>query len=131
MAPGTFGTLVAVPLCYVLSTLSPFEGLLSILLFAGIAVPIAGEAEKLFNRKDSGRIVIDEMVGLLVTMFLIPWSTKGMVTGFVLFRLMDIVKPFPIRKLESSMKGGWGVVLDDVAAGIYANIALRLALRFL
>ena len=83
----------------------------------------------MFKKKDSGLIVIDEMAGLLLTLFLIPWSIKTVVIGFFLFRLMDIVKPFPIRRLETTLPRGWGVVGDDVLAGIYANVALRLVMQ--
>jgi phosphatidylglycerophosphatase A len=130
IAPGTFGTLVAIPLCYVLSMVGPFQGLLSIAMFSGFAVWISGEAEKIFDKKDSGLIVIDEMAGLMATLFLIPWSAKSMVTGFLLFRIMDIAKPFPIRRIEQKARGGWGVVGDDIVAGIYANVILRIILRF-
>lgn len=130
VASGTFGTLVAVPLCFLLSLLGPFQGMLFIVLFVGFAVWIAGEAEKVFEQKDSRLIVIDEMAGFLVTLFLIPWGTKTLVAGFLLFRLMDIAKPFPIRKLETTLPGGWGVVGDDVLAGVYANVVLRVLMRF-
>lgn len=130
IAPGTLGTLVAVPLGYLLSLLGPLEGVLFIGAFAALAVWVSGEGEKVFQRKDPGLIVIDEMAGLLVTLFLISWSWKNVVTGFFLFRLMDIVKPFPIRRLESKWPGGWGVVGDDVLAGVYANVILRFATRF-
>lgn len=130
VASGTFGTLVAVPLCFLLSLLGPFQGMLFIVLFVGFAVWIAGEAEKVFEQKDSRLIVIDEMAGFLVTLFLIPWGTKTLVAGFLLFRLMDIAKPFPIRKLETTLPGGWGVVGDDVLAGVYANVVLSVLMRF-
>lgn len=128
VASGTFGTLVAVPLCFLLSLLGPLQGMLFIVAFVGFAVWIAGEAEKVFDQKDSRLIVIDEMAGFLVTLFLIPWSTEALVVGFLLFRLMDIAKPFPIRRLETGLPGGWGVVGDDLLAGVYANVALRLIL---
>lgn len=131
IASGTFGTLVGIPICYFLSMLGPFGGALFIVVFAGFAVWISGEAEKVFKKKDSGLIVIDEMAGFLVTLFLIPWSVKSVVIGFFIFRLMDIVKPFPVRRLEARLPGGWGVVGDDVLAGIYANVALRVIMRFL
>lgn len=131
VAPGTFGTLVAIPLCYFLSRLGLVHGILFLGLFTGFAVWMSGEAEKVFKKKDSGLIVIDEIAGLLVTLFLIPWSVKSVVIGFFLFRLMDIAKPFPIRRLETKLPGGWGVVGDDVLAGIYANVALRLAIQLL
>ena len=129
IAPGTLGTLVAVPLGYLLSLLGPLEGGFFIVAFAGFAVWVSGEGEKVFQRKDPGLIVIDEMAGFLVAVFLISWSWKNVVTGFFLFRLMDIIKPFPIRRLESKWPGGWGVVGDDVLAGVYANVILRFATR--
>ena len=129
IAPGTLGTLVAVPLGYLLSLLGPLQGVLFIAAFAGLAVWVSSEGEKVFQRKDPGLIVIDEMAGFLVTLFLISWSWKNVVTGFFLFRLMDIVKPFPIRRLESKWPGGWGVVGDDILAGVYANVILRFAAR--
>ncbi len=130
VASGTFGTVVALPLCYLLSVLGPVEGIIFTGAFMGFAVWTAGEAEKIFEKKDSGLIVIDEMAGFLVTLFLIPWCTKNVVIGFIVFRLMDVVKPFPIRSLESKLPGGWGVVGDDILAGVYANLALRIVMRF-
>ena len=130
VASGTFGTLVAVPLCFLLSLLGPLQGMVFIVGFAGFAVWIAGKAEKVFQQKDSRLIVIDEMAGFLVTLYLIPWSTGALVGGFLLFRLMDIAKPFPIRRLETGLPGGWGVVGDDILAGVYANLILRVIIRF-
>ena len=129
IAPGTCGTLIAIPFCYLLSELRVLEGMLFIVAFTGSAVWISGEAEKVFNKKDAGLIVIDEMAGMLVALFLIPWSAKSVVAGFFLFRLFDIAKPFPIRRLEEKLPGGWGVVGDDILAGIYANVVLRFVVR--
>jgi phosphatidylglycerophosphatase A len=129
-APGTYGTLVAIPFCYLLSRLSPVQAILLLCLFTGGAVWVSSAAEKLFDKKDSGLIVIDEIAGFLVTLLLIPWSMKNMVLGFFIFRFMDIAKPFPIRRLESNLPGGWGVVSDDILAGVYANFALRVIARF-
>jgi phosphatidylglycerophosphatase A len=129
-APGTYGTLVAIPLCYLLSKLGPVQAILFVFLFSGFAVWVSSEAEKLFGRKDPGLIVIDEMAGLLMTLLFIPWSAKSVVIGFFVFRLMDIAKPFPIRRIEAKLPGGWGVVGDDILAGIYANLVLRVVLKF-
>jgi phosphatidylglycerophosphatase A len=131
VASGTFGTVVAVPLCYFISILSPLVGFVFVAIFAGFAVWVSGEAEKIFDKKDSGLIVIDEMAGFLVALYFIPFTASSLVLGFVLFRLMDIVKPFPIKRLESALPGGWGVVGDDLLAGAYANVALRLVMPFL
>lgn len=130
IASGTFGTLIAIPLCYLVSRLDPLQAILLLGLFTGFAVWMSGEAEQLFNSKDSSLIVVDEMAGFLVTLFLIPWSVKSVVIGFFLFRLLDIAKPFPIRRIEQKVRGGWGVVGDDVLAGIYANVILRVIMKF-
>jgi len=130
IASGTFGTLIAIPLCYLVSRLDPLQAILLLGLFTGFAVWMSGEAEELFNSKDSSLIVIDEMAGFLVTLFLIPWSVKSVVIGFFLFRLLDIAKPFPIRRIERKVRGGWGVVGDDLLAGIYANVILRVIMKF-
>jgi len=128
---GTYGTLVAIPLCYLLSRLGLVGGILFTGAFSGLAIWVSGEAEKLFEEKDSSRIVIDEMAGFLVTLFLIPWNAKFVAIGFVVFRIFDIVKPFPIRRLESGLSGGWGVVGDDLLAGLYANVVSRVLIGFL
>jgi phosphatidylglycerophosphatase A len=130
-APGTYGTLVAIPVCYLLSRLGLLTGIVFIGTFVGVAVWVSNEAETIFRKKDSPLIVVDEMAGFLVTLFLIPWSAKSLVTGFVVFRIFDIVKPFPIRRLESQLPGGWGVVADDVFAGFYANVISRVIIGFL
>jgi phosphatidylglycerophosphatase A len=130
VAPGTFGTLAAVPLSFLVSLVGPLGEMVFAAAFASLAVWIAGKAERIFNAKDSSFIVIDEMAGFLVTLLLIPWNAETVLAGFILFRVMDIAKPFPIRRLESKWPGGWGVVGDDVLAGVYANLALRALLQF-
>ena len=82
------------------------------------------------GREDPQQIVIDEFAGYFVTIIGLPHTTTGLVVGFVLFRLFDIAKPPPIRKVED-LPGGWGIVLDDVMAGVYANLAARLLLTAL
>ena len=84
----------------------------------------------MFGKSDPGQIVIDEVCGYLITMFLISLSLKNIILGFLLFRLFDIVKPPPIRRLER-LRGGFGIVSDDVLAGIYANLILQLITRVL
>jgi phosphatidylglycerophosphatase A len=95
-----------------------------------LAVYASGEAERIFNRKDSPRIVIDEIVGLLWSLVLVGPTIGRIVLAFLLFRLFDIVKPPPARWCQDRLPGGWGVVMDDVVAGIWTNVALQLALRF-
>lgn len=124
-APGTAGTLVAVPVYLLITTLSPlaYAGVVLLMLAAGIVM--CHQTERQFGVHDHPGIVWDEIVGYLVTMFLIPPEWVWVVMGFVLFRLFDIWKPFPIRTLESRVQGGVGTMLDDVLAGIYAWLALQ------
>jgi phosphatidylglycerophosphatase A len=130
-ASGTVGTLAAIPLYLVLVRLSLPLYLLTVLAFTLFACWISGHAEDVFGEKDSGKIVIDEVAGYLVTMIAVAPSWQAVLAGFFLFRLFDIVKPQPARWFDRSLKNGYGVVLDDIAAGIYACAATHLVLRFL
>jgi phosphatidylglycerophosphatase A len=126
IAPGTLGTLIAIPVYYFLSeNPSPLYEI-TLIGFFFLSVWISENTEIFFRKKDDRRIVIDEMMGFLITMLWVPKTTRFIVIGFFLFRLFDILKPFPIRRLEKRLKGGYGVVLDDVMAGVYANIILHL-----
>jgi phosphatidylglycerophosphatase A len=91
----------------------------------------AGEAEKIMDRKDPGLIVIDEIVGILITMIAIPATPLAMALGFVLFRIFDIWKPFPIRLIDQRFHGGLGIMLDDIVAGIFSLVILQVLVRFL
>ncbi len=126
IAPGTLGTLIAVPIYFFLSKITSPLYELTLLTFFFLSCWISGQAQQYFGKKDDQRIVIDEIIGFLITMLWIPKTTLFIVIGFFLFRFFDILKPFPIRHLERRLKGGFGVVLDDVMAGVYANIILHL-----
>jgi phosphatidylglycerophosphatase A len=130
VAPGTLGSLIGLPLCLLLSRLTFLQSVLIILVFILFAVGIASAAQKILKQKDPGQIVIDEIAGLLVTFAGLPFKLKTALAGFIIFRLFDILKPFPIRILDKRMGGGSGVVLDDVVAGIYGNLFLRLVIYF-
>lgn len=125
-ASGTVGTLAAIPFYLVLVKLSLPLYLLTLIAFFFLASWVSGKAEIIFQQQDSGKIVIDEVVGYLVTMVAIPLEWRYVVAGFFLFRLFDIVKPPPARWFDRQLKNGYGVVLDDVAAGIYAWLSLWL-----
>lgn len=131
IASGTVGTAAAIPLYLLLARLPLPLYLLTILAFFFFACYVAGEAESLFGEKDSGKIVIDEVMGYLVTMIAVIPSWQGVLTGFLLFRLFDIVKVQPAKYFDRHWKNGYGVVLDDVAAGVYSCIVLHLVERFL
>ena len=125
-APGSFGSLIGLPLAFALTGISLVPAVLCTLLFIFFAVYIADAAEKAIEQNDPGCIVIDEAAGMMVTLIGLPFNPITVVIGFVLFRVLDILKPFPIRNLEKRVPGGWGVVADDVAAGVIANILLRV-----
>jgi phosphatidylglycerophosphatase A len=125
-APGTVGSAVGL-LVYGLvwwSGSGLVETLLIVALFAA-GVWAGTTAERYFGGIDPGPVVIDEVVGMLMTLFLVPVGAVGAAIGFVLFRIFDVVKPFPARRLES-LHGGLGVMADDAMAAVYANVALRL-----
>ena len=127
-APGTVGSAAGL-VFYLLVwwTGSPVVevGLIVALFAAGVWAGTT--AERYFGGVDPGPIVIDEVVGMLITLAFIPVSWSGALAGFFLFRLFDVVKPFPARKLEE-LHGGLGVMADDAMAAVYANLSLRLAL---
>jgi len=130
IAPGTAGTLMAIPVFFALSPI-PFPLYeLTILTFFFLASWISGEAQRCWRRKDHPRIVIDEIIGFLVTMLWVPKTTFFIILGFFLFRFFDIVKPPPVRLLEKAREG-YGVVLDDVMAGVYANTILQIVRLFI
>jgi len=87
---------------------------------------LAAKAEKIFEQKDCRKIVIDEIVGFLVTMSFLPPKIGYIILGFILFRCFDIIKPFPVGTFERKLRGGYAVVADDIMAGVYANIILQL-----
>jgi phosphatidylglycerophosphatase A len=127
-APGTFGTGVGLIFCFFLSKVGTIVMLSCLLLILFLSVFIAGKAESLLETEDPGEIVMDEIAGIIITMAGLPFTVLSVITGFILFRFLDILKPFPIRYIEKKMSGGTGIVMDDVAAGIMANIALRIIL---
>jgi phosphatidylglycerophosphatase A len=126
IAPGTLGTLITIPVYFFLSNIHSPLYEITLVGFFFLSVWISENAETFFGKKDDQRIVIDEMMGFLVTMLWVPKTMRFIIIGFFLFRFFDILKPFPIRRLEKKLKGGYGVVLDDVMAGVYANIVLHL-----
>lgn len=127
-APGTWGSLVGLLLFFLLHGL----GLpVYLAVTAGLFVVgsfAAGEMEKILDNRDPGVVVIDEIVGMLIVMIAVPATPLAMVLGFVLFRVFDIAKPFPVNFFDQRFHGGLGIMLDDVIAGIYSLVALQLVL---
>ncbi|MBI3752999.1 MAG: phosphatidylglycerophosphatase A [Deltaproteobacteria bacterium] len=125
-APGTLGSLLGLIICFFLSSTTLLTyGMASLAVFL-IALWAATVAKKYFDKKDPGQIVCDEVMGFITAMFLIPFGALNVIIVFLLFRFFDIVKPFPIGTIDKKIDNGFGIVLDDVAAGVYANIAFRL-----
>ena len=130
-APGTWGTLVALPLHFFLMRLSFNAYLVALGIIFFLAVSTAGSAEKILDRKDPGCVVIDEIIGMLITLFALPATPAVFVLGFIFFRFFDIVKPFPASWFDSHVNGGFGIVMDDVVAGVYSYLCLRVVLMLL
>lgn len=137
VAPGTAGALVGLALyAFGLGALDGPLYVLTLVAAIALAVWASAGAVPIFGRKDPSQVTIDEVVGMLTTLAFLPATAvvvagpvaieSGLLAGFVLFRLFDILKPFPIRWIERALPGGYGIVLDDVAAGIFANAALRI-----
>lgn len=129
-APGTFGTVAAIPLAWALLAWGPIYGMICTVLLVPVAIVAAQVYETDFadGGHDSSAIVIDEVVGFLVTMTWMPVTWQAFVVGFMLFRILDIFKPFPISFLDRKVPGGVGVVVDDLAAGLIANVILQILL---
>ena len=130
VAPGTFGTIAAVPLVFGVACLGTVPGVFIIAMVVAVAIWTSDRSEELLGNDDPSEVVIDEVAGFLLTMFLLPlsWLTLGL--GFILFRGFDIFKPYPIKQAEK-LRGGLGIVMDDLVAGIYAHLCVRLILFFI
>ena len=125
IAPGTIGTIEGLLFCFFLSGADLLYAAIFQVIFIVFAVWIANEAERILKKKDPGSIVIDEMAGIMVTLLGLPFNVVSVISGFFVFRFLDIIKPFPIRTIENKLSGGAGIVMDDVAAGIIGNCLLR------
>lgn len=128
-APGTFGTLAAIPL-YLLVAGLPLAGyLVMVVALFALGVWLCGRTARDMGVHDHPGIVWDEIVGFLITMTAVPLAWQWVVAGFVLFRLFDILKPWPIRWLDRHVHGGLGIMLDDVLAGVFAALCLHALIQ--
>lgn len=125
-APGTWGTLGAIPVYLLLNHFNPYGYMLATLLFSGFAILIAHIYEQQNEGHDRSEVVIDEVAGYLVTMTWLPATWISVLAGFILFRALDILKPPPISIIDKKIQGGVGVVADDLVAGIIANFILQI-----
>ena len=125
-APGTMGTLAAIPLYLLLATLDLQWYLLITLLITLVGIGFCSYTSNALQVHDHPGIVIDEFAGFLITMIAVPLNLYTLLLGFILFRLFDIIKPWPIGWLDQKVHGGLGIMLDDVVAGIYALMCVHL-----
>tara|TARA_Y100000031_G_scaffold126504_1_gene143630 strand:+ start:555 stop:1064 length:510 start_codon:yes stop_codon:yes gene_type:complete len=125
-APGTFGTLGAIPLVLLFFTFGPmvYMGLTFVLVLASVFIAQAYENAK--GTHDAKEIVIDEVVGFLITMTWLPATWQSFALGFLVFRFFDILKPFPVGYLDRKIQGGLGVVADDVMAGVLGSLCMQV-----
>jgi phosphatidylglycerophosphatase A len=124
LAPGTMGTLTAIPLAWALSRAPGFVFWIATVLVSAIGTWAAERFQRAHGTDDDQRIVVDEVAGYLVTLLLVPKTGGALLVAFFLFRLFDIWKPFPVRLIDRRVGGGWGVMADDLAAGVYGALAL-------
>jgi phosphatidylglycerophosphatase A len=127
-APGTWGSMVGVLLWVAIAhlPLGTYWSIVGVLFVVGVIS--AGAAEKIVDRGDPGLVVIDEIVGQLITLGFAPVHPVAALAGFLLFRLFDILKPFPVNWLDNRLHGGLGIMLDDVMAGLYSLLVLQLGI---
>jgi len=131
-APGTFGALLGIPLLYILKKLPLPLSFILVILFSGFSIFISDSARKVYNSRDPRCVVIDEIAGYLYAGIFFPFTLKFVALSFILFRLFDILKPYPVNKSEL-LNGGWGIVLDDVISGLFSAMflfGLKILLKF-
>lgn len=127
--PGTFGSLAGLAI-YVSIRGNTLAAVFLFFLFTVLGFMVSGRAEKVFNKKDASCIVIDEVAGMFLSLLFLPHSFIIMICAFVLFRILDIIKPYPANKLQK-LSGSLGVMIDDLVVGFYANLILQLIFRIL
>ena len=128
-APGTVGTLWGAAIVFLTASWPLYAKAAIIAASFAVSVIAAGQAEKAFGGvKDPSQIVCDEVCGFLVAFFLIPFTVFNLILVFILFRFFDIVKPYPVNFIDKRLGGGLGITLDDVMAGVYANIAAQIVI---
>ncbi len=130
-APGTFGTLAALPVYLLLAQAGLVIYSIGTVIATLAGIWICGKAAEQLGEHDFGGIVWDEVAGYLVTLWLVPFSWQGIVLGFILFRFFDILKPWPIRWADRRVHGGLGIMLDDILAGVLSNIILQLVIAYI
>jgi len=128
LIPGTFGSIAGVGIFYLFGGTNWFLYFIFVFCVMILGLLTSGQAEQLLKRKDPGCIVIDEVMGMLIALSFMPLEPKIIVLAFLIFRILDTLKPYPAGRLQN-MRGAAGVMGDDLVAGIYANIVLQLILK--
>jgi phosphatidylglycerophosphatase A len=128
LMPGTFGSIAGVGLFYLIKGSNPATYFLFVFGIIVLGLITSGRTEKLLNKKDPGCIVIDEVAGMLLALSFMPYDLKIIFLGFLIFRILDTLKPYPASRLQN-MHGAIGVIGDDLVAGIYTNIVLQVILK--
>ena len=128
--PGTFGSLVAIPVGYLCTFLPFYAGWIVLGAVFFIGVYVAGRYSTITGIEDPSCVVIDEVAGLLLFYLIFPFKPVYIIAGFILFRFFDILKPFPVSFFDN-IKNGWGIMLDDIAAGLYAVLGWFIVLKIL
>ena len=132
LAPGTFGSLVGVGIFWLLVRVNPLVIVVAILAVTFAGIWAGSRIEQLSGRKDPGKVVVDEVAGQMISLFPLTlfshWSTVAVIVSFILFRFFDIVKPYPARRFEA-LKGGMGIMCDDLVAGVYGAVIVSIMLR--
>ncbi len=129
-ASGTFGTLAAIPFYYYMQSLSIAYYLMMVALTFALGVYICDVTSKALGVHDHGAIVWDEFVGYFITMIAVPSGWAYIVVGFFMFRVFDVFKPWPIHILDEKVSGGFGIMIDDVLAGVYALVCIHILIYF-
>ena len=125
---GTIASLAGVGLYLLIKDNNPVY-VLTMLVVIILGFLTCGKAEDIFGKKDSRKIVIDELAGILIALYLLPFRLSYLIAAFIIFRILDILKPYPLRRIEN-LKGSCGVMLDDIAAAVYTNIIMQIVVRY-
>jgi len=124
LIPGTAASLVGIILYFLLKD-NPLIYILTLAVLLILGFLTSGRLEAMLGKKDPSCVVIDEVCGMLLALLFLPYNIKLVIIGFFIFRLLDMLKPFPVGRLER-LKGSWGIMLDDLVAGIYTNFVLQV-----
>ncbi len=127
IAPGTFGTLLGIPLVIWLDSMHASYAFLTILILFFLGIWLCGKTAQDIGEHDHSGIVWDEIVGFAVAVNALPLTWEWLLAGFLLFRLFDIVKPWPISYFDKTLEGGLGIMFDDILAGIFAGVILQIS----